>query len=682
MQKPAAQCDAEAWLHVPREVERTLLHVRGIYRNQRRAWQASVLITLSNAATLPMLRMQHCQLQRHGLMSAVAALDAATLRWARSAGTPAFSVAAWGFSQSRFTNKQLKLGDQGPSGLACTKIGLMRSAVATGLDPLLLDADVAFLRDPLPLLAPLVLEHRVAALYQSGLDAAQLAALVQRAGDTSIFRSFIYQTNSLVLNPVSRLRVCRAWPQEWPHLHNVSTSQRPHLLPDVPHGFLNGGFVWLKAGKKGLNYTSACITNLRENVRWDDQMAQQAAFCDASIFAEVDVAVISPTVVQTAAARVDANKQPPLPAVAHATFNRASNKAQKLIWLANMSGPPCLRAADLSHVARPSGSSSASSVPIISGSLPVASSISMDSSASCHPCALAKLLPRMAWRQRSGVWVLPIIPYKTGSTQWLKLLLFENTGLRVDPHRPRDWLLLLHDHDVAHQMPDDEDLMMTRLVRLIIVRNPYERMLSVYLDKLRDRKRELQLLPRSLDENSSFADFLNAVVSERPGRPHSVTGAVIGAEHYGPITTWWQLPCAPADACWLGFHNDTRVLKLELMDAWYADVIGTLGWEASASDTGWQGDCFYRPVGTDCATALQPPAPANITTTSAASADRGGGGGGCSRGRHGGHAHGGCEAMATHYTPELAALVTAFARGDLVRFGYPEWHGNVSEPWY
>ena len=288
-----------------------------------------------------------------------------------------------------------------------------------------------------------------------------------------------------------------------------------------------------------------------------------------------------------------------------------------------------------------------------------------------------KLLPRMAWRQRSGVWLLPIIPYKTGSTQWLKLLLFDNIGLRVDPHRPRNWLLRLHDHDVPHQMPDEDNLMMTKLlVRLVIVRNPYERMLSVYLDKLRDRKRELQMLPRSLTENSTFADFVHAVVSETPGRPRSV----IGAEHYGPITTWWKLPCAPADACWLGFHNATRILKLELMDDWFADVVGTLGWEASTSDAGWDGGCFYRPVGTDCGTALLLP-PANATT-SAPSAGRGGGGGGCGRGGHGGHAHGGCEAMAAHYTPELAARVTAFARGDLVRFGYPEWHGNVSEPWY
>ena len=44
--------------------------------------------------------------------------------------------------------------------------------------------------------------------------------------------------------------------------------------------------------------------------------------------------------------------------------------------------------------------------------------------------------------------------------------------------------------------------------------------------------------------------------------------------------------------------------------------------------------------------------------------------GGCGRGGHGGHAHGGCESMATHYTAELAELVTAFAMDDLVRFSY------------
>ena len=47
-----------------------------------------------------------------------------------------------------------------------------------------------------------------------------------------------------------------------------------------------------------------------------------------------------------------------------------------------------------------------------------------------------------------------------------------------------------------------------------------------------------------------------------------------------------------------------------------------------------------------------------------------------------GHAHGGCESMATHYTAELAELVTAFAMDDLVRFSYPEWHGDVTQRWY
>ena len=38
--------------------------------------------------------------------------------------------------------------------------------------------------------------------------------------------------------------------------------------------------------------------------------------------------------------------------------------------------------------------------------------------------------------------------------------------------------------------------------------------------------------------------------------------------------------------------------------------------------------------------------------------------------------------MATHYTAELAELVTAFAMDDLVRFSYPEWHGDVTQRWY
>jgi hypothetical protein len=35
-----------------------------------------------------------------------------------------------------------------------------------------------------------------------------------------------------------------------------------------------------------------------------------------------------------------------------------------------------------------------------------------------------------------------------------------------------------------------------------------------------------------------------------------------------------------------------------------------------------------------------------------------------------------------HYTPEIAQLVTAWARNDLDVYGYPEWDGRLGSLWY
>ena len=130
-----------------------------------------------------------------------------------------------------------------------------------------------------------------------------------------------------------------------------------------------------------------------------------------------------------------------------------------------------------------------------------------------------KRLPHMAWQQKSGVWLHPIIPYKTGSTQFLTLLVFVATGRRPNPHQPRNWLLLLHDREMPHQLP--EDMMPGEpLVRVLLTRSPYERMLSVYLDKLVERKgRTLHMLPHGLHENSTFSAFVTRTrFADLPGR--------------------------------------------------------------------------------------------------------------------------------------------------------------------
>lgn len=227
-------------------------------------------------------------------------------------------------------------------------------------------------------------------------------------------------------------------------------------------------------------------------------------------------------------------------------------------------------------------------------------------------------------------------------------------------------------------------------MRILITRSPYERMLSAYMDKVVEHG-QIFLAPPGVRKNSTFGEFVHAAIRDHrdPSRIHGV--AMQGAEHYGPLTTFWREHPQLCDRCWLGFSNDTRILKLEQIDQWYGEVIRTLGWEDVVRDVRWDpscarrsrlrspgwncndtsSHCFYRPAGATCETALNGPA------SGAASALHM-----CERGAHGGHQHKGCEAMETHYTLELAGLVTKYARDDLVRFGYPEWHGDIRAAWY
>ena len=46
------------------------------------------------------------------------------------------------------------------------------------------------------------------------------------------------------------------------------------------------------------------------------------------------------------------------------------------------------------------------------------------------------------------------------------------------------------------------------------------------------------------------------------------------------------------------------------------------------------------------------------------------------------NAQGACERMEKYYTRAIAATVTQYAKNDLESFGYPEWDGNVENPWF
>ena len=280
---------------------------------------------------------------------------------------------------------------------------------------------------------------------------------------------------------------------------------------------------------------------------------------------------------------------------------------------------------------------------------------------------------------KNGVLLDGHFVYKAGSTEWKGLLLLHLTGHRkADPQnfkielRRRNITMLrgFRASDLALLYP------YRPLEHLITVRNPYERILSAYLDKivsLREAGRRVQLKPRGFSSNGTFAEFVAAAASER-----TPTNG-LAAMHYGPITRYWRNCCGDSDQqCRQGIHERYRVLKIEEMAQWYAPIVRSLGLERDVLDPkAWaRTGCFYREPNTTCSDSLlvKPlEAPHAIRTES-----------GCRAATYHTDRHDTrtCDRMSTYYTPEVAKMVTDYFRADLERFGYPEWDGDISHAWY
>jgi len=140
------------------------------------------------------------------------------------------------------------------------------------------------------------------------------------------------------------------------------------------------------------------------------------------------------------------------------------------------------------------------------------------------------------------------------------------------------------------KVPSNAEL--DRMDRFIIVRNPYARLLSGWLDKRVVWREEVKFWPppyspllREANTPPSpveFAEFVHALVSTPPESVNS---------HFRPIS----------NHCWLsqGFTFDF-VLKVELLDEWYEMFISRLnlfrtvlsGWEGAGSTSQ---ECHYVP---------------------------------------------------------------------------------------
>ena len=133
------------------------------------------------------------------------------------------------------------------------------------------------------------------------------------------------------------------------------------------------------------------------------------------------------------------------------------------------------------------------------------------------------------------------------------------------------------------------------MLRVCLVRNPYERMLSAYLDKL-VHAHAMAIVPNGLKTNSSFAEFVYAAIDESKRK----RGPDWHFSHYYPISRLKiYRPCVDPTV--------TRY-KVEEIASWYGEFIDKLGIQTAAAN-GWPPHgCFYRPPhASTCADALRPP---------------------------------------------------------------------------
>ena len=305
---------------------------------------------------------------------------------------------------------------------------------------------------------------------------------------------------------------------------------------------------------------------------------------------------------------------------------------------------------------------------------------------------------------RNGDYLQMVLPYKAGSTAWLQLLLKHLTG-RTYPS-PHLWHQILRRQRIPWH---NASLLPAGAVvhRICLVRNPYERMLSFYLNKVHERlatngadnaSAKVLLWPPALipivrrsRANATFAEFLRAAAHTNKANVDWVAYA-----HYGPISEGWNCPGAEA----------ATVYKVETMGSWYCDLVARLGWQQDVA-SGWprwseggggtdrNGGCFFRPAGRSCSHACSsrgedihlgrraamggaPPVVVPSLRIMAGPTAT------CSRGERMPHAEetGACRRLAVFYTPVLAARVAKFAQRDLKLFGYPIWTGSVAVAWF
>ena len=239
---------------------------------------------------------------------------------------------------------------------------------------------------------------------------------------------------------------------------------------------------------------------------------------------------------------------------------------------------------------------------------------------------------------------------KAGSTTW-KLAL-----LRAGPHTKYHHLTVNPHSNGAKAEPNcgehSED---AAVPRFVMVRNPYSRLLSAYMDKCVGTASD-EVLP------SGFAGHVCASIGD-PVRAFPAFVAAVIDEDPDLLDGQFSLL---SEHCHVDAGYD-YYLPTEQIVHWYAPFVAALdlgeavrtGWDVSTM--WWRNDgskCFYHPPGLRC-----DGAPLGTVRAGALSGDSF-------------HATGSDARLGEFYTPELARAVSEWAKADLEEFGYPAWDGG------
>jgi len=225
-----------------------------------------------------------------------------------------------------------------------------------------------------------------------------------------------------------------------------------------------------------------------------------------------------------------------------------------------------------------------------------------------------------------------------GPNLFLKIEKHQRTKAHIHP--------VIQNHDLRNLDKERAKDLLSKLPRVLITRNPYERHLSAYFDFLARNRKKLEEEKKSI----SFEEYTTMVSTK------NFKSYFFAWDHHAQsIST-------------VSRYKDTNynyVFRLEEMDLWFPTFVKDFGLEKTIEEIHADGTDFYKQNTDPDAVPISQrefevfgkrPWKGIRPETK--------------------HQHDSANQMFEYYTPELARIVFNLFRKDFEHFGYPAWDGN------